>query len=156
MKKFIRENPEEFIAAILIVVTTSLVLLNVFFRYFLNSGIYWSEEVATTCFVWSVFVGAAGAYRNGAQLGIDLLVNKLPAAASREVKLIVQCILLLINAYVLYLAVIYVQRTYTIATSVLAVSSAWVSSSLIVGFGLTTVYSLMHLINMFRRTGKEA
>ncbi|MCR4628075.1 MAG: TRAP transporter small permease [Bacillota bacterium] len=156
MKKFIRENPEEFIAAILIVVTTSLVLLNVFFRYFLNSGIYWSEEVATTCFVWSVFVGAAGAYRNGAQLGIDLLVNKLPAAASRAVKLIVQCILLLINAYILYLAVIYVQRTYTIATSVLAVSSAWVSSSLIVGFGLTTVYSLMHLINMFRRTGKEA
>lgn len=156
MKKFIRENPEEFIAAILIVVTTSLVLLNVFFRYFLNSGIYWSEEVATTCFVWSVFVGAAGAYRNGAQLGIDLLVNKLPASASRAVKLIVQCILLLINAYVLYLAVIYVQRTYTIATSVLAVSSAWVSSSLIVGFGLTTVYSLMHLINMFRRTGKEA
>lgn len=156
MKKFIRENPEEFIAAILIVVTTSLVLLNVFFRYFLNSGIYWSEEVATTCFVWSVFVGAAGAYRNGAQLGIDLLVNKLPASASRAVKLTVQCILLLINAYVLYLAVIYVQRTYTIATSVLAVSSAWVSSSLIVGFGLTTVYSLMHLVNMFRRTGKEA
>lgn len=156
MKKFIHENPEEFIAAILIVVTTSLVLLNVFFRYFLNSGIYWSEEVATTCFVWSVFVGAAGAYRNGAQLGIDLLVNKLPASASRAVKLIVQCILLLINAYVLYLSIIYVQHTYTIATSVLAVSSAWVSSSLIVGFGLTTVYSLMHLVNMFRRTGKEA
>jgi len=156
MKKFIHENPEEFIAAILIVVTTSLVLLNVFFRYFLNSGIYWSEEVATTCFVWSVFVGAAGAYRNGAQLGIDLLVNKLPASASRAVKLIVQCILLLINVYVLYLSIIYVQHTYTIATSVLAVSSAWVSSSLIVGFGLTTVYSLMHLVKMFRRTGKEA
>ena len=103
-----------------------------------------------------MFVGAAGAYRNGAQLGIDLLVNKLPKAASRAVKLFVQCILLLINAYILYLSVVYVQHTYGIATSVLAVSSAWVSSSLIVGFGLTTIYSLMHLVQMFRHTGKEA
>jgi len=153
MKKFIRENPEEFVAAVLIIITTVLVLLNVFFRYCLNSGIYWSEEVATTCFVWSIFVGAAGAYRTGAMLGIDLLVNKLPETARKIVRIIVQFILLAINAYILYLSIIYINKTKAIATSVLGVSSAWVSMSLVVGFGLTTIYTLVHLIRLFQ--GKE-
>lgn len=151
MKEFIRKNPEEFIASILITITTVLVLVNVFLRYCLNMGLYWSEEVATSCFVWSIFIGAAGAYRNGSQLGIDLLVNMLPTGLRRAVKLLVQVILLVINAYIVYLAVQYVGRTWQIETSVLAVSTAWVSGSLIVGFGLTTIYTLLHLVNMIRR-----
>lgn len=159
MKKFIRQNPEEAIAALLIVITTVLVLINVFFRYFLNKGIYWSEEVATSCFVWAIFIGGAGAYRNGTQLGIDLLVNMLPTVLQRVVKIIVQLILFLVNAYILYLACIYVDKTHKIATSVLGVSSAFISSSLIVGFGLTTLYTIYHLVLMiksFTNKDKEA
>ncbi len=160
MKKFIRENPEEALAALLIVITTTLVLVNVFFRYFLNKGIYWSEEVATSCFVWAIFVGAAGAYRNGTQLGIEMLVNMLPGRLQMLVKLIVQVFLFIINVNILYLACIYVKKTHQIATSVLGVSSAWVSSSLIVGFGLTTLYTVWHIIQQVRELaagkGKEA
>lgn len=158
MKRFMRENPEELIAALLIVVTTTLVLINVFFRYFLSKGIYWSEEVATSCFVWSIFLGSAGAYRCGAQLGIDLLVNQLPKTARHAVKFLVQCILLVINGYIFYLSVIYVQKTHGIATSVLGVSSAYVSSALVVGFGLMTVYSLLQLLRlpkMFREEERK-
>lgn len=160
MKKFILKNPEEAVAALLIVITTLLVLTNVFFRYFLNKGIYWSEEVATNCFVWAIFIGSAGAYRNGTQLGIDMLVNMLPEILQKIVKILVQLVLFGVNAYILYLACIYVDKTHKIATSVLGVSSAWVSSSLIVGFGLTTLYTVMHLVKMLRdfnkKTEKEA
>ncbi|SFG49096.1 TRAP transporter small permease [Oribacterium sp. WCC10] len=155
MKKFILKNPEEAIAALLIVITTVLVLINVFFRYFLNKGIYWSEEVATTSFVWAIFIGGAGAYRNNTQLGIDLLVNMLPEILQKIVKILVQIVLFIVNAYILYLACIYVDKTHKIATSVLGVSSAWVSSSLIVGFGLTTLYTILHLINMIRDFSKK-
>jgi TRAP-type C4-dicarboxylate transport system permease small subunit len=157
MKKFMRENPEEFIASILLVITTILVLMNVFFRYCLNSGIYWSEEVATSCFVWSVFIGAAGAYRTGAMLGIDLLVNRLPRAARTAVKIIVQFILLVINFYIVYLSVLYINHTHGISTSVLGVSSAWVSAAIPVGFGLAAIYTVVHIVQMFRdiRNGKE-
>lgn len=160
MKKFILKNPEEAVAAFLIVITTILVLTNVFFRYFLNKGIYWSEEVATNCFVWAIFIGSAGAYRNGTQLGIDMLVNMLPRTLQKVVKMMVQLVLFAVNAYILYLACIYVDKTHKIATSVLGISSAWVSSSLIVGFGLTTLYTVLHLLKMMRDftkpTEKEA
>ena len=155
MKEFMTKNFEEFIAAILIVVTTLLVLMNVFFRYFLHTGIYWSEEVATSCFVWSIFIGAAGAYRQGAQLGIDLLVKKLPETARKIVQILVQIVLILINVFIVYLSVQYIQHTYTIKTSVLAVSSAWVSASIPVGFGLTSVYSVLGLWRMIRGFGAK-
>ena len=144
--KLILTNFELIFASICITVTTLLVLVNVFLRYFMNTGIYWSSEVATMCFVWCVFVGSAAAYKNGTHLGVDLLVRKLPKVPRAIVKILVDIILIVINGYLLYLSIIFVGSSYTKPTAVLAVSSAWVSSSLIVGFALTTLYSIRDLI----------
>ncbi|MDD6616836.1 MAG: TRAP transporter small permease [Lachnospiraceae bacterium] len=152
--KFILEYFEEILASIFIIITTGLVLVNIFFRYFLHSGIYWSEEVATSCFVWSVFLGSASAYKRGMHLGVDILVNKMPGPLRKTVKLLVNMILVVINGVIFYLSCKFVSLSYIKPTAVLGVSSAWVSSSLIVGFGLTTLYSVMHLITCIRKLSK--
>lgn len=46
---------EEILSASFILITVILVIMNVIMRYLLNMGIFWTEEVATYCFVWSVF-----------------------------------------------------------------------------------------------------
>lgn len=43
--------------------TIIIVILNVGMRYFFNSPIKSAEEIATICFIWSVFVGGASCYR---------------------------------------------------------------------------------------------
>ena len=149
--KFLINHFEEIAASIFIVITTALVLMNVFLRYFMRTGLYWSEEVATSCFVWSVFLGSASAYRRGMHIGVDILVNKLPKAFRNIVKLLVHIVLLVTNGYIFYLSIIFVSLSYVKPTAVLGVSSAWVSSALIVGFGLTTFYSVIHLITCFRK-----
>ena len=149
MKKYVKLflNNFELIFASLCVTTTTLpVLMNVFLRYFMNTGIYWSEEVATMCFVWCIFVGSASAYKNGAHLGVDLLVRKLPKVPRAIVKILVDILLILINGYILYLSIKFVSTSYQKPTAVLAISSAWVSSSLIVGFGLTTIYAIRDMV----------
>lgn len=151
MNKYVKialDNMEIIIASIFIVITTSIVLVNVFLRYFMHTGLYWSEEVATSCFVWCVFIGSAGAYRNHAHLGVDLVVKKLPKIPRMIVEIIVDLILIVLNAYILYLSVIFVSHSYVKPTAVLGVSSAWVSSSLIVSFGLTTIYAIKDLIQL--------
>ena len=148
--KFLLSHIEEILASIFIIITTVLVLVNVFMRYFLKTGLYWSEEVATSCFVWSVFMGAAAGYRRGQHIGVDILVEKLPAALRNLVRVLVQIVLLATNAYIFYLSVVFVKLSYIKPTAVLGVSSAWVSSALIVGFGLTTIYSVVHLIQCVR------
>ena len=149
MKKYAKlflDNFELIFASLCVTTTTLLVLMNVFLRYFMNTGIYWSEEVATMCFVWCIFVGSASAYKNGAHLGVDLLVRKLPKVPRAIVKILVDILLILINGYILYLSVKFVSTSYQKPTAVLAISSAWVSSSLIVGFGLTTIYAIRDMV----------
>jgi TRAP-type C4-dicarboxylate transport system permease small subunit len=51
----------------------------VFFRYALNNSLFWSEEVGRICLVWITFLGGSAAFKRRAHLGIDFLVNKLPA-----------------------------------------------------------------------------
>ena len=157
MKKYAKlflNNFELIFASLCVTTTTLLVLMNVFLRYFMNTGIYWSEEVATMCFVWCIFVGSASAYKNGAHLGVDLLVKKLPKIPRAIVKIIVDILLIAINGYILYLSVKFVSTSYLKPTAVLAISSAWVSSSLIVGFGLTTIYAIRDLVKDIMKTVK--
>lgn len=65
------------------IVTILLVIVNVITRKLFNYIIIWSEEIATSCFVYSVFIGAAYAYRKHQHVGVDLLVERLPAGARR-------------------------------------------------------------------------
>ena len=157
MKKYAKlflNNFELIFASLCVTATTLLVLMNVFLRYFMNTGIYWSEDVATMCFVWCIFVGSASAYKNGAHLGVDLLVKKLPKIPRAIVKILVDILLIAINGYILYLSIKFVSTSYQKPTAVLAISSAWVSSSLIVGFGLTTIYAIRDLIRDIVKTVK--
>lgn len=143
--KFVLKHLDEIVASGFIIVTTLLVLMNVFLRYIMDTGIYWSEEVATICFVWFVFLGSSVAYRKNAHLGVDLLVKKLPDKLRKTVEIIVDLILLIINAYIFYLSIKYVGKTYVKPTAVLAISSAYVSSCLVLSFGLTSIHALRKL-----------
>jgi TRAP-type C4-dicarboxylate transport system permease small subunit len=55
-----------------------MVLGNVILRYGFNSGIAVSEELSRFLFVWLTFLGAVLGLREGAHLGVDTLVRKLP------------------------------------------------------------------------------
>ena len=127
--KRILSNFEEIIAGIFIMITTVLVVINVFLRYFMKTGLYWSEEVATICFVWSVFIGAAASYKRGQHIGVDIIVNKLPKTIRNIVIILVDLILILLNGYITYIGIIYISRSYIKPTAVLGISSAYVSLS---------------------------
>ena len=145
VKKFFL-NFELIFSSMFLIVTTTLVMINVIFRYFLNLGITWSEEVATGCFVWSVFLGAAAGYKLQIHVGVDMLVNMCPPTMKKIITLIVDGILLFINGYITYIAVIYLSLSYKKPTPVLNISTAYISSSILVSFALMTIYSIVFLI----------
>lgn len=144
--KKIFDNFEELLASVFLFITVSLVLLNVFLRYFLKTGIYWSEEVATGCFVWSVFLGAAAGFKRKMHVGVDFLVDRTPSKIRGIIKIFVAIVLLFINMYITGIAVIYLRVSHTKPTPVLGVSSAYISSSILAGFSLMTLYSVRFLI----------
>jgi TRAP-type C4-dicarboxylate transport system permease small subunit len=152
--KKVLTNLELIIASACIIVTTSLVLLNVVMRYFFKTGIYWSEEVATACFVWSVFIGAAAGYKHKAHVGVDMLINLCNPTWKKLPTIAVDAILLLINGYITYIAVIYLSLSYKKPTPVLGISTAYISSSILVSFSLMTIYSIYFLVKDIRKSNK--
>jgi len=149
--KKVLSNFELILASTCIIITTSLVMLNVIMRYFFKTGIYWSEEVATACFVWSVFIGAAAGYKHKAHVGVDMLVNLCPPTLKKIIIIVVDLVLLLINGYITYIAVIYLSLSYKKPTPVLGISTAYISSSILVSFALMTIYAVYFLIQDIRK-----
>ncbi|MBP2026603.1 TRAP-type C4-dicarboxylate transport system permease small subunit [Acetoanaerobium pronyense] len=153
MKSFLNiilKNAEEIISSFFISITVILVIMNVILRYVFNTGLYWSEEVATTCFVWSVFIGSAACYKRGMHIGIDILVQFAPPMMQKIITLLVHIMLIGLNGYISYLSYIFIRLSYIKPTAVLGISSAYVSAALLVGFGLMTLYSIKFFIKDLR------
>ncbi len=147
--KFLVCNIEELVTAAFLIIMTVLVSINVFLRYVMNTGIVWSEEFATGCFVWAVFIGAAACYKKKAHVGVDMLVNLLPQFGQKIVATVVNIILLIFNGYLTHLTWLYLQTSYTKTTPVMQVSSAYISSSIFVAFALMTMYTAIFLVQDF-------
>ena len=111
MKKVLK-NLDAYIAGAMMIVTIVLVIVNVITRKLFNYIIIWSEEIATSCFVYSVFIGAAYAYRKHQHVGVDLLVERLPAGVRRVVHLITNALLVIINGYITVLSVQFIQSSW--------------------------------------------
>lgn len=140
---------EEIVCSVFLVTMISLVITNVGLRYVFNYSISWSEEVATICFVWCVFIGASATYKHKLDMGIDLLVRKAPAHIESTLKLITGLILLAINGYIFFMSIVFTKIAWSKPTAVLGVSSSVVHLALVVGFGLISMYTIRFLYRDF-------
>lgn len=73
----------DWIAVFLGVALIAVVGANVFFRYILDTGIDWSDEVARIIFVWIVFIGSYIAFKHNSHAAVHVLRSKLPAKLKR-------------------------------------------------------------------------
>ncbi len=73
----------------LLALESGLVLVGVFFRYALNSPLYWAEEAARLLLIWLSFVGAALAFQRKQHLAMDVVMRLLPAALRVRIQVVV-------------------------------------------------------------------
>ena len=62
-----------------VAVMVGVVATQVALRYGFNRSIDWADEVSRMAFVWSMFLAIPLGVRQGAHIGIDIVVQKLPA-----------------------------------------------------------------------------
>lgn len=149
MGKILR-NLDAWFAGIMFGVTLAIVVINVFFRYFFDYMIPWGEEVATTCFVYTTFVGSAWCLRTRRHVGVDLLVEKLPGISRKAMQALTDLIILVTNGYITWLSVVYLLSSKVKTMPILKISSVWLNGALVGGFGLMAIYSLAALCRDLR------
>jgi len=132
-------------------ITVSVVIVNVGLRYLFHGGLFWAEEVSTTSFIWCVFIGAAAAYRYKMHIGIDLISKFGPQAWRTIIAVVIDLMMLVINGYIVYLSILFIQANKLKRTPVLDIPAFYVNLSLTVGFTLLALYALIFLCRDIRK-----
>ena len=79
---------------ILFMVEITLVIsIGVISRYFMNSPVYWAEEVTRYSFVWATFLGAACAFRRKELVAMSVLLDALSEKNQTRVKLVMELVI---------------------------------------------------------------
>ncbi|MDR7376707.1 TRAP-type C4-dicarboxylate transport system permease small subunit [Rhodoferax ferrireducens] len=102
-----------------------LVFTNVVLRYAMNSGIAVSEELSRWLFVWLTFLGGIIAMHEGAHLGTDTLVSRLPLAGKKAC-LVIGHVLMLFVCWLLFKGALdQVKINWDSTSAAMEVSMAW-------------------------------
>ncbi|HEX4328025.1 MAG TPA: TRAP transporter small permease [Burkholderiales bacterium] len=72
----------------LLAVTVVIVVLQVFFRYVLNSSLSWTEEAARYLFIWAAVLGFSSSVEAGRLFRFEMIAAHLPAAGRRVCQLL--------------------------------------------------------------------
>lgn len=78
-------------------------------------------------------------------MGIDILTQSLPEKFKIYVELLINIIVMLMNGTFFCLSLKFTIISRVKPTAVLGISSMYVNSSLIIGFGLIFVYSILEI-----------
>ena len=156
--KTILTNLDAIITGVTLSICVVLVNANVIMRYFFNHPIHWAEEVVTSLFVWTVFIGSAYAYRKHSHLGVDILVNLMPPKMKTVVKAVMSVVELgvltmltwISSEYVYHLIYNRTGKLKIIMTDMLRVPKWWTGIAVPIGFGLSVIYSAYFMVKGVR------
>jgi TRAP-type transport system small permease protein len=80
----------EWLVSLIFAIVVCIALVQVFFRYALNTSLSWSEEAQIFGHIWIVFLGIPVAYRRGAHMYIETYCDKLPPMARSLFNLLIE------------------------------------------------------------------
>ncbi|MBE7002704.1 MAG: TRAP transporter small permease [Ruminococcaceae bacterium] len=147
--KTILTNLDAIITGTTLTLCVILVNLNVVFRYFLKSPIKWTDEVVTSLFVWTVFMGSAYAHRKHSHLGVDIVVNLIHGKARKVIEFAVSFLTILVLVLLTYISCQYVYNLIysrgvlkMTLTDTLRIPKWYTGIAVPLGFGLSLIYQV--------------
>ncbi|TCO67729.1 TRAP transporter small permease [Marinisporobacter balticus] len=149
LKKFGKDF-ELYLGSFFLAVTSIIVTMNVFTRYFLKFTYHWAEEIAVGAFVWTIFLGFANAYKTKSLIGVEVLTSILPEKGKNIVELFTSIIITILSVLMFYFSYKYVAGSTKI-TAALEISYVYINTSMIISFALITVYSIYFSIQSFKK-----
>lgn len=125
-----------------------MVLGNVILRYGFNSGITVSEELSRFLFVWLIFLGAITGMRDGAHLGVDTLIRRLPLLGRKLCLFISESLMLL--CCVLFFVGTWRQHDINVAnySPVIELPMEWVYGVAYISAGSMAVLIVVKLLRL--------
>lgn len=144
--KWVAIRIPELIGSVALFFTITISVVNAICRYCLGFTIGGADEYIAIMFAWLVFSAGAAAYRRGMHYGIDLAVNMLPGKVRQAVAVVVRLITVVLLVALTYLSYVLFANVGPKILTATRISYRWLDASMIYGFGMMVIYSVMFLI----------
>ena len=132
--KFIIKYIEELLASVAITIVVLSAFYGVISRYILNNPVAWSNEIATIAFTWTVFLGAAAAWKYDKHIHLDLVYDFFPKRIKIVSDWLKNLILAVFFVYVLYLSIQFTITAYNKPTAILRIPFSYVDVPVVIFF----------------------
>ncbi len=126
-------------------VLTTVLVVQVFLRYVLNTSLDWGWEVPRLCFIWAIFLSVPLGIKRGAHVGIDIVMRALPGSGRRALfrahLTLMAALMTIVFYYAVQLAMLTWQQlmpTLELSVGVFYIGLAWCA-----------VHSVMHFFRLF-------
>jgi tripartite ATP-independent transporter DctM subunit len=135
----------EIAAAGLVVAEIAILFGGVISRYLFNRPLVWSDELASTLFLWLAMLGAVVAFRRGEHMRMTACVGVLPAHWRPVVDSFATGASLAFLLLIAWPAYEFARDELAITTPALQITDAWRAAALPVGIALMIVFALLRL-----------
>lgn len=135
------------IALVLTAIMTAVILVQVFFRYFLNNALPWPEEAARFMMVWMTFLIAPYAYRRGMNVKVELIFDHLPKIPKLLVSMLLHIFIGTMSVFLLKEGYLMMLRGLKITSSTMGISLFIVYLILPVSFLMMFIVSIEKILN---------
>lgn len=141
--------------AVLLIMLSAMavaVFLQVIFRYVINLPLFWTEEFARYCLVWSSLLGAAVAVKRGQHIAVTFVMERLPPALHRVLSIAALLSIALIMAVILWGGIQLVMVTRAQISPALRISMSIPYAAVPAGAGIMFFHTIALI---FRPPHKE-
>ncbi|WP_235926363.1 TRAP transporter small permease [Brucella anthropi] len=144
-------GPEDWAALALFGLMALAVFVQFFSRYVMNDSVAWTEEVAIYLLLGVVFLGGAVCVRLDRHIHVDFLYRYLPPKLARACSTAVDLIRVLCFAYLLVLAIEYLDLVSHETMTAIDLPKSWPYTIAIAGMVMMLLRSIMIAYRNLRR-----
>lgn len=126
-------NLDQMLMAVTMAVVCILLIVQVFFRYVLNSPLIWSEECARYMFVWTVMLGLGYNVRTKNNISVSLVTSRLPQGVQRGMEYITDLIVLASYLFCLPPILKYLEAQSRIRSTAMRMPMGFLAVSVLIG-----------------------
>jgi len=149
--------------ALLVIISlmASVVFVEVLFRYALMLPLFWTEEFARYCLVWSSLLGAGVALKRGENIAVTFFVDRIPGGMGPQAAFLVSIFIALFLIVILWGGVHLVILTRHQLSPAMRIPMAWpylaipISSLIMLIHELTFMHKRLRSIVLDRGYGNE-
>jgi tripartite ATP-independent transporter DctM subunit len=135
----------EIAAAGLVIAEIVILFGGVISRYVFDRPLVWSDELASTLFLWLAMLGAVIAFHRDEHMRMTACVGMLPGPARVLLDSLATGASLAFLLLIVWPAFQYASDELPITTSALQITDAWRAAALPAGIGLMIVFALLRL-----------